>query len=178
MVQQAFLRPYTAWHDDALRYLAWALSSLRGRLEPKEAAPLAPKVVEFMAKTTDPEARHSLAVALSSLVGLLEPQEAATLAPKVVEAMATDNPYALPFLAQALSSLAGWLEPHEAADRAVVARALGEEASPAMRLSGLAALLQASQPPPCRLATQELVDLLKMPTCVGDGRDVVLRLLG
>jgi hypothetical protein len=42
----------------------------------------------------------------------------------------------------------------------------------------LATLLQASQQPPCRLATQELVDLLKMPTCVGPIRDVVLRLLG
>jgi hypothetical protein len=60
----------------------------------------------------------------------------------------------------------------------VVARALGEEASPPTRLSGLATLLQASQPPPCRFSTQELVDLLKMPTCVGPARNVVLRLLG
>jgi hypothetical protein len=32
--------------------------------------------------------------------------------------------------------------------------------------------------PPCRLTTQELVDLLKMPTCFGQARRVVLDHLG
>jgi hypothetical protein len=160
------------------------LSSLAGGLEPKEAAAhtarAARTVVEAMAKTTDPLALSSLAQALSSLAGRLEPKEAATLAPTVVEAMTkTTNPLALSSLARALSSLAGRLEPKDAADRAVfIARAIGEEVSPPTYLSGLASLLQAAQPPPCRFPTQELVDLLKMPTCVGPARDVVLRLLG
>jgi hypothetical protein len=41
-----------------------------------------------------------------------------------------------------------------------------------------AALLSAAQPLPCRLTTQELVELLKMPTCFGEGRQAVLKHLG
>jgi hypothetical protein len=36
----------------------------------------------------------------------------------------------------------------------------------------------APQPLPSRLSTQELVDLLKMPTCVGPARNVILQQLG
>ena len=35
-----------------------------------------------------------------------------------------------------------------------------------------------SSPFPCRLTTQELVDLLKMPTCFGPARRVILDHLG
>jgi hypothetical protein len=167
---------------NALLDLAWALSSLACRLEPKEAAVLARTVVEAMTKTTN--ALLSLAQALSSLAGQLEPKEAAAHTAKatsrLVEVMTkTTDPSELYSLAQALSSLAGRLEPNEAADRAVVvARTIGEETSPLTRLSGLATLLQAAQPPPCWLSTQELVDLLKMPTCFGPVRDVVLQMLG
>jgi hypothetical protein len=42
----------------------------------------------------------------------------------------------------------------------------------------LAPLLATAEPLPCRLSTQELVDLLKMPTCFGEARKVVLRHLG
>ena len=49
--------------------------------------------------------------------------------------------------------------------------------SPATRLSGLATLTQAAQPLPSRLSTQQLVDLLKMPTCVGEARTVILEQL-
>jgi hypothetical protein len=42
----------------------------------------------------------------------------------------------------------------------------------------LAASLIAAEPFPCRLTTQELVELLKMPTCIGKARRVVLDHLG
>ncbi|MGO9466002.1 MAG: hypothetical protein ACLQIB_43755 [Isosphaeraceae bacterium] len=35
-----------------------------------------------------------------------------------------------------------------------------------------------AEPFPCRLTTQDLVDLLKMPTCIGAARRVVLNHLG
>ena len=35
-----------------------------------------------------------------------------------------------------------------------------------------------AEPLPCRLSTQDLVDLLKMPTCFGNARQVVLKHLG
>ncbi len=45
-------------------------------------------------------------------------------------------------------------------------------------LAVLPALPTAAEPPPCRLTTQELVDLLKMPTLYGEARKVVLKHLG
>ena len=41
-----------------------------------------------------------------------------------------------------------------------------------------AAAAIAAEPWPCRLTTQELIDLLKMPTCFGAARRVVLDHLG
>jgi hypothetical protein len=43
---------------------------------------------------------------------------------------------------------------------------------------GLPLLPAASQPLPCRLTTQELVELLKLPTCVHQKRRVILDQLG
>ena len=34
--------------------------------------------------------------------------------------------------------------------------------------------MQAAEPLPCRFTTQQLVNLLKMPTCVGEARTVLL----
>jgi hypothetical protein len=45
-------------------------------------------------------------------------------------------------------------------------------------LSLLATLPPAAEPLPCRLTDQQLVDLLKMPTCFGPVRQVVLQHLG
>src|SRR5262249_28531000 len=42
----------------------------------------------------------------------------------------------------------------------------------------LTALPEVSKPLPCRLSTQDLVDLLKMPTCYAKARKVVLKHLG
>jgi hypothetical protein len=135
-----------------------------------------------MEKDTDPDALLYLGSAGSALAVRLGPAEAArlrvALAPTVVEALgkttgSTEQAQA------ALMVLTDWPGPGEAVDRAVVtARAIGEALSPPTRLSGLATLLRAVRLPPSRFSTQELVDLLKMPTCVGPARDVVLRLLG
>jgi hypothetical protein len=46
------------------------------------------------------------------------------------------------------------------------------------RALNLALLATASEPLPCRLTTQDLVELLKMPTCVGEVRRVILDQLG
>jgi tRNA A-37 threonylcarbamoyl transferase component Bud32 len=147
---------------------------------PAFAAEAARVVAEVMGKTTDPYALRSLAKGLSALAVRLEPAEAMKAARLVVEAMGkTNNDQPLVYLAKALSALAARMEPGEAIDRAIrTARTIGEELSPPTRLSGLATLLQASQLPPCRFSPQELIDLLKMPTCVGAAREVILRLLG
>ena len=57
-----------------------------------------------------------------------------------------------------------------------IASAIGITAnSPARSLPLLPAV---AEPLPCRLSTQDLVDLLKMPTCVGPVRRVILDQLG
>ena len=51
-------------------------------------------------------------------------------------------------------------------------------APPAGLLASLPLLPAATEPLPCRLSTQDLVELLKMPTCIADVRHVVLNQLG
>jgi hypothetical protein len=173
-----------ATEPSARAALAVALAVLGHRLGPGEASAVARAVVEEMGKTTHFSELCELASALAALAGGLEPGEAArhtsAAARMVLEAtsMAT-LPVAVSSLAEALAALAVRMESGEAWERAVVAaRAVGEGLSPPTRLSGLATLLRASQPPASRFSTQELVDLLKMPTCVGPARAVILRQLG
>jgi hypothetical protein len=45
-------------------------------------------------------------------------------------------------------------------------------------LTALGLLLPATEPPPCRLSTKELVELLKMPPFVDEARRAVLDQLG
>jgi hypothetical protein len=60
-----------------------------------------------------------------------------------------------------------------------VARTIGAMLSPPTRLSALATLSQASKKSSQSwFTTQQLVDLLKMPTCVDSVRSAVLDLLG
>ena len=56
-----------------------------------------------------------------------------------------------------------------------VVSSLGTDGHP---LTAVSFLLPASEPLPCRLSDQQLVELLKMPTCVGAARRVVLDHLG
>jgi hypothetical protein len=58
----------------------------------------------------------------------------------------------------------------------IIAAVIGTTA-PGPALS-LPLLPRAAEPLPCRLSTQDLVDLLKMPTCVGQVRRVILDQLG
>ena len=70
------------------------------------------------------------------------------------------------------------LPENKAMDRAgLAAWALCESLTPATRLAGLATLVKTARPPPCCLSDQQLVDLLKMPICVGPERDLILGLL-
>src|SRR4051794_5449171 len=48
-------------------------------------------------------------------------------------------------------------------------------ANPVARLASLPASVEAL---PCRFSTQQLVELLKMPACIGEGRRVILDQLG
>jgi hypothetical protein len=62
--------------------------------------------------------------------------------------------------------------------RRTIAQATAVGLAACSPFAALSALPGASEPLPCRLSTQDLVDLLKMPTCFADARQVVLKHLG
>jgi hypothetical protein len=107
----------------------------------------------------------------------LEPAEAAALAQQLADALAKGtDPIARSALASAL--VAARIEPQEVVARSLLAvRAITGWMSPAPQLGQAATLLQAAEPLPCRFSTQQLVDLLKMPTCDGEARVVILEQL-
>jgi hypothetical protein len=170
--------------DFLARYhLARGLSAVLARLGPAEAArhaAAAARVLsEALAQETSPGARQSLAEALSAVAARLGPAEAAAAARLLTEALAKEkDPSARQYLAQGLSAVAARLGTEEAVRRSLFAAEAVAGAAPFHPLAGMPALILAAQPLSSRFSTQELVDLLKMPTCVGPARDVILQQLG
>jgi serine/threonine protein kinase len=176
-------------HPNALPDFALAWLAVSAKLDPNEAANQAALVghalTEAMPKAiTDSSILVNLASAWRAVSARLEPREnarqAALATRTLTEMMArTTNPQPLPSLAQALCAVSTKPDPENVAHRAVcTAKAVAEAMTPPTRLSGLYVVKQALQPLPSRLSTQELVELLKMPTCVGPFRDVILQQLG
>jgi hypothetical protein len=164
-------------NPSALASLARGLSAVAARLGPQEAAAACSRaagaLTAAMARQTNPYALTGLAQGLSAVAGRLDPAAAAQAAAALTAAMAkTTDPYTLRSFERPLLCLTG--DPRRPADRA--AALVGSTAVfpwPGPLLAG-PALLAPNLPPPCRLSTQELVDLLKLPTCVGTARRVVL----
>jgi serine/threonine protein kinase len=162
----------------ALVSLAQGLQEVSARLGAEDAAAAARAFTDKMAKTSD---LVSLAQGLQEVSARPGAEDAAAAARAFTAAVAkTSDPDTLRHLAQGLWAVSEErLDSGEVGPRAVLlARGIGESMSPATRLSGLATLTQAAQPLPSRLSTQYMVDLLKMPTCVGPFRSVVLEMLG
>jgi hypothetical protein len=172
--------------------LAQGVQTVAATMDAESAKAVARPLAEAMGKTTDPNAPQAiarldpgdnpnapqpLAQALQAVAARMEPGEAARL---LGEALGKNtDPAALQALAQGLLNVVATRAPGEVAQRNVLAaRAFGELLSPATRLPGLATLAQATQTSHNPLTTQQLVDALKMPTCVGDARAVILALLG
>jgi hypothetical protein len=138
---------------------------------------------EALAKETNACAQSFVAQGLAAVAARLSPEEAARYAGAAArllsEALAKVSPSTTQYsLAQGLATVAARLGPTEAARRSLLAaRALAETPWP-HPLAGLAALALAAQPLPSHFSTQELVNVLKWPTCVGPFREEVLRQLG
>jgi hypothetical protein len=149
--------------------LARGLTAVAERLGPQGAAEAARALPAAMAKQTDPSTLLPLGQGLSAVAARLDPREAA---PALTGVMARRTPAELPHLEQALWSCLS-ADPRRPASRA--AALVGSTAGfpwPGPPLAGLALL--PPNLPPCRVSTQELVELLKLPTCVGPARRVVL----
>jgi hypothetical protein len=156
--------------------LSWILGAVAARMETAEAAALARQLADAWGKETNSSARSDLAEALGAVAAKLEPAEAAR---QLTDALAKETGSAARFyLAQALGAVAIQIEPEEVALRSLLAaRTLASWLSPSPHVGNAVTLLQAAEPLPCRFSTQRLVDLLKMPTCVGSVRTVILEQL-
>ncbi len=110
------------------------------------------------------------------MAACLEPREATQATGVLIQAMTkTTDPEALGAAARALSAtLTG--DPRHPATRAAALVAVGA-VLPGQPLPAPAMHLPAFEPPPCRLSTQDLVNLLKHPLCVDPARRVVLEQL-
>jgi hypothetical protein len=133
-----------------------------------------------MTRTTDAIYLRSLARGVAAVAGRLEPEEAArhcTQAASVLTQVMTKTSYPV-YLNYLVQGLAVTLT---ADARTLPVRAAGlvggVAASDRQTLLAPAALVLTLEPPPCRLTTQQLVDLLKHPLCVDQARRVVLEQL-
>jgi hypothetical protein len=170
---------------DVLPVLAEGLLAVSDRLEPKErskiCSPLATSLANTLGKTTNIYA-PALANILSVVATRLEPREAASVCAEAAASLIqtinkkkrTDI-YDVPALAHSLSAVVVRVDPLSQCQRAVGVVSMPWDWNGP--LCSLPWLCLAVEPPPCRLSTLQLVELLKNPLCVGDARRVVLTAL-
>jgi hypothetical protein len=154
--------------------LARALSALAARMGSGEAAQAAGPLAQALEdpKTTS-SARADLARALSALAARMGRGKAAQAAGTLAREMSkTTDTTRLNSLAEAIVVTLTGLPPTRTATAAAAAvTSLADRSGWPMTL---AVLTLVKDPPPCRLSTLQLVDLLKDPLCVGKARRVIL----
>ncbi len=181
---------------NAIPALGQGLAGLAARLEPKEAARVSAEGAAALTQTADsvetdyPFMLLPLAQSLTAVAVNMEPKEAARVSAKGAEtlthamtrAMARQNNEAEVLqLAQALSAVAGRMEPKAAAATLMLATARTGGKNALQTLGqGLSAVIRELEenvgggPARYRLSNQDLVDLLKLPLCVGSPRRIIL----
>jgi tRNA A-37 threonylcarbamoyl transferase component Bud32 len=171
---QAMAKPTNSY---ALHEFAESLSALASRMEPGEAARLcaqaADTLIRALAKTTDSDDLRELTQGLSAVAAGMGPRVAAET---FIQAMArTSDPEGVSVLAPGLSAVLTRVDRPELSRRsAAVLAVAGPVAGTGRPLVAAATLGQALEPLPCRFSTQELVELLKQPTCIGPARRIIL----
>jgi tRNA A-37 threonylcarbamoyl transferase component Bud32 len=169
--------------------LTHALAAVVQRLDAREASrmcsPLIENLVLAAEKGVNQEERMRLADSSTNLLATLDPEPATAYSRRLARDICSG-------LAQA--QLPGSAAPFKTApdilDTAltnsnrveVSRRAAAAAAALGLATRGpfapLASLPAASEPLPCRLSTPDLVELLKMPTCFGENRQIILKHLG
>jgi hypothetical protein len=172
-------------NPNGLAELVQGLSALAAHLEAKDAVPAATTLIQVMKDTKDQYKLQRLAQGLSALAARLEPTDAAIIAGQgattfVAWTTSMDfNRAYLQYRTQYLLELLNTVPGAEIPSRsATAAAAVAFPAGTGHALAALTLIIPAAEPPPCLLSTQQLVDLLKMPTCIGDIRRVILDQLG
>jgi tRNA A-37 threonylcarbamoyl transferase component Bud32 len=119
-----------------------------------------------------------LAQGLMSIAGRLDDNQARRATFLILEVM-KDNTVTAEDTAQCLSALLTRLDRSQVPDMSTAATSvLIYPAASSQPLAGLALLMPSAKPLDCRLTTRELVELLKMPTCIGPTQTVILQHLG
>jgi hypothetical protein len=129
-----------------------------------------------MTQTAEPYSLYLLSLGLAAVASHLEPEGAAPAAFALIRAMAgSNNTYTLPKLARSLAAiLTGGARTLPVRVAGLVGGVAASDRQPPLAPAALALALE---PPRCPLSTQELVELLKHPLCVGQARRVVLEQL-
>jgi hypothetical protein len=163
--------------------LAMVLSDVAARLEAEEAASACARAAALLTEVSGvhPVQLSSVAKALSALAAHMDPKEASRVCSQTAAnsirfmAMAKPQGVDLDLLATGLSAVLVRFDPLELARRsAVVVTAVGLMARSGHPVAAAVVLRTAREPLPGRLSPQELVELLKNPTCLGLGRRIIL----
>ncbi len=178
------LRAMSTKNAPALRVLAQGLAAVAGRLDRKEAAAAcaqaAAVLLQVMSETKYDEGMRSLAEGVTAVVPHLDSREATAVCARVAATFIQAMSRTFPFnTLEGLSPrLAGILQAEDvsAVRRRTVALAasIGMSLAETNRAGSLAALHVALGPAPGYLSTQDLIDLLKHPLCIGEARHVLL----
>jgi hypothetical protein len=160
--------------------LGMVLSRVAARLEPEEAARVCSRAAAII---TEPS--WVFCHALPALAARMEPREAARVCSQAAanqfKAMAMAKPEGVDpdfwtkGLTEGLSAVLARSEPAEQTRRSsAVVAAIGLLADTDRPLAAPVVLRTVREPWPGRLSPQELVELLKHPTCLGPARRIVL----
>ncbi len=194
--EDAFILTNGNKYGSARHELILGLAAVAGRLDPAEAARVCVKVARTEIQTLDQQApAPEQRAAIERVSMLMRPLDSEGLrhAARVLARRIVSDPdfcYSVKwnfdsgvehetrvFHPEVLEGiLISAPRPHVHGLVVAIAMAIGISANcPALNLPLLHSIVI---PPPCRLSTQDLVDLLKMPTCVREVRRVILDQLG
>jgi serine/threonine protein kinase len=164
---------------EARSNLAWSLAQVARLMEPAAAEQVCARLIELLLTARTHETNAEQLRLLEDSAARLLPFPSRETAGTVSKDLSAQI-CAAPHCSASAQTVAAILE--ERSPRLLRPRAAGVAALVSQAAAGplpfLSALPAASEPLPCRLSPQELVELLKMPTCWGEARQVVLKHLG
>ncbi len=193
-------RRFLSWielESDPLRrkQFAWSLGTIAEAIEPADASRLCDKAVGSLIRDQiqEPDASESTYDTVAHLLARLDPAMARRHAGDVAVllvgewnrggefsgtggVLATQQPG--PRVNRDPETLNSILTDNSAQQILLRTTQIAKTAGAGIEGSLAVAARIWTEPLPCRLTTQELVDLLKMPTCIGEARRVILDHLG
>lgn len=175
-------------NTEARSSLAAALGLLAERMDPAQAAQLREGTIKTLVRPWQSESRTNgnpvaIANSISLMLPYIDAERTNRLAVELCSLSVADADYtasgddSVPEIVRILNSL---LPDTNRSGQALDQFPLAASATDSLGASGAVASLVrwAARTPRCRLTVQQLVDLLKMPTCYGPARRVVLDHLG